>query len=660
MVALTVGAGTLPAQAAVAAPSDEPRPLTTKRLAMADVSPRPVTATDGPSVLPADSGAQPTESAPDAEAAPEEILQTTKAAPLVALTWDRSTVRDGAKVALRGRTASGWGPWTALEVDPTQDPAAPTHERVGTDPLWLGEGVQEVQVRYRQDQRGQVRKARMELIDPGVLSTDASPDTTRQTSSGTTEPTTSSTSTASATTATPSIVTRAGWGADESLRNCGPSYSKTNKAAVLHHTAGTNSYSSSQSAGIVRGIYAYHTNSLGWCDIGYNMLVDKYGKIFEGRYGRLDRPVLGAHARGFNTDTFGVSVLGSYDSVTPSSAALNAVSTAMAWRLRNFYVSADGRTTLVSSDSGSRYPKGTSVSLPVIFGHRDVNSTACPGNQLWTRQASIRTSTRAKQDHTNSTIYKRWMVLGGASGRLGTVSRAEAMSPIGYRTIFNGGSLWIAGGEMHELSHVFSTYYEDLGGPSKWGRPVGNSAVVGDGQRVDTVGAVSMTWAPGIGTRRTNGAPRTYWLSRGGPTGGMGFPKTEMSMPTSSGYVQDFTKGAVYYKYAVGAHAVAGPLLTYYRAVGGPASAYGYPKADAVRVSTGYQLAMESGNIWHSGAGNFGTRNAIDGYYVGRGGPNSSLGFPSGSHSETSTSETQRFEHGLVTYNKATGTFTVS
>jgi len=525
-----------------------------------------------------------------------------------------------------------------------QDPASPSRGRVGTDPMWLGEGVHEVQVRYRQDQRARVRQARLELIDPGVRTADATPQL-------------SSSRTAST---APNIITRAGWGADESLRNCGPSYAQTTKGAVLHHTAGTNSYTASQSAGIVRGVYAYHTNSLGWCDIGYHMLVDKYGQVFEGRYGRLDRPVMGAHANGFNTDTFGVSVLGTYGSVTPTAATLEAVSTAMAWRLRMFYVGAAGRTTLVSADSTSRYPKGTSVSLPVIFGHRDVNTTECPGTQLASRLASLRTTTAAKQDYTASTIYKRWIALGGASGRLGTVSRGEAMSPIGYRTMFNGGSLWIAGGAMHELGPAFGTYYEDLGGPANWGRPVSSSTPAGEGQTMDTVGGYTLTWAPNIGTRRTNGAVRTYWLSRGGATGGVGFPRTEMSMPTSTGYVQDFTLGSVYYKYAVGAHAVAGPLLTYFRALGGPSSTYGYPTADAVRISTGWRLIMEGGDIWHSAAGTFGTRKAIGSYYLGRGGPSSSLGFPAEGHTETSTGETQRFEHGLVTYNKTTGTFTVS
>ena len=51
----------------------------------------------------------------------------------------------------------------------------------------------------------------------------------------------------------------------------------------------------------MRGIEVYHVKGNGWDDIGYNFLVDRFGQIFEGRYGGIDRNVVGAHAQGFNT-----------------------------------------------------------------------------------------------------------------------------------------------------------------------------------------------------------------------------------------------------------------------------------------------------------------------------------------------------------------------
>ena len=105
----------------------------------------------------------------------------------------------------------------------------------------------------------------------------------------------------------PPILSRLTWGANEAIRRAPPSYAPSVQFALVHHTAGTNSYTASQSAAIVRGIEIYHVQGNGWNDIGYNFLVDKYGQIFEGRYGGVDRNVIGAHAEGFNT---GIGELG--------------------------------------------------------------------------------------------------------------------------------------------------------------------------------------------------------------------------------------------------------------------------------------------------------------------------------------------------------------
>ena len=101
---------------------------------------------------------------------------------------------------------------------------------------------------------------------------------------------------ATAATARPRIISRRAWGANESSRRASPDYSGTVKAAFAHHTVQSNSYPPSESAALVRSDYLYHVRTRDWNDIGYNVLVDRYGRVFEGRYGGVTRAVLGAHA----------------------------------------------------------------------------------------------------------------------------------------------------------------------------------------------------------------------------------------------------------------------------------------------------------------------------------------------------------------------------
>jgi len=181
---------------------------------------------------------------------------------------------------------------------------------------------------------------------------------------------------------TPGIIRRADWGADESIVRATPSYAERLRFAVVHHTAGTNSYTAAQSAAIVRGIQRYHVLSNGWNDIGYNFLVDKYGQVFEGRGGGVARNVVGAHAQGFNTGSVGVAVLGTYQAEGIPSRARAAVGRLLAWRLDVAHV--DPLSSLTFGSYGNeRFPAGTKVRLRAVSGHRDTGSTSCPGASLY-------------------------------------------------------------------------------------------------------------------------------------------------------------------------------------------------------------------------------------------------------------------------------------
>lgn len=203
------------------------------------------------------------------------------------------------------------------------------------------------------------------------------------------------------TVAKPAIVTRAGWGADEKIREAGdPDYATDVTAVFVHHTDTAVNYDCSASASIVRSVYAYHVQAEGWRDIGYNALVDRCGKIFEGRFGGIDLPVIGAHTYGFNTRSFGIAVLGTYQVIdgkaaTPiSSQMLGSVAALAAWKLGQYGVNPNPGSktqTLTEGASDSKpFVLGKKYAFNAISGHRDGFATACPGQNLYDKLPTIR------------------------------------------------------------------------------------------------------------------------------------------------------------------------------------------------------------------------------------------------------------------------------
>lgn len=195
----------------------------------------------------------------------------------------------------------------------------------------------------------------------------------------------------------PPITPRSGWGADEGISPEEPAYLPDGrvKAVVVHHTAESNTYSCADAAAVVRGIYGYHVKTLGWKDIGYNFLVDKCGTIYEGRKGGVDLPVYGAHAYGFNGETTGISVLGTYTGTAAPDAALASVARISAWKLGQYGADPAGTVTLTAGDSGRNYfgktfARGAQLTLPRIHGHRDGYNTQCPGDKLYGQLPAVR------------------------------------------------------------------------------------------------------------------------------------------------------------------------------------------------------------------------------------------------------------------------------
>jgi uncharacterized protein with LGFP repeats len=195
----------------------------------------------------------------------------------------------------------------------------------------------------------------------------------------------------------PGIYGRAAWGADEALRKAPPQYNRTLQQMHVHHTVSRNDYTRAAVPALIRGMYWYHTQALGWNDIGYNFLIDRFGRIWEGRYGGDGNLVRGAHTLGFNYNSFGVSLIGNFERRYPSRYAVRALVRLAAWKLDYYRLRPAGVVTEVSQGS-DLFPAGTTVTLPVIDGHRQTNQTACPGRYLFAKLPVIRTRAQTRAD----------------------------------------------------------------------------------------------------------------------------------------------------------------------------------------------------------------------------------------------------------------------
>jgi hypothetical protein len=317
-------------------------------------------------------------------------LKTPKRFNLVGLRWRG---RAAPRVKLRVREAGRhWSRWVRLGSDSADRPDAGSGERSATSfssPAWAGEADY---VQYKLSRR--VPGLRLHFVNSRGTTTAASRLRTAMLRGVNTA--TASVAgalgarSASAQEPQPGMVNRAGWGASDCPPRAAPEYG-TVKAAYIHHTVSVNDYSPEEAKDIVLGICRYHRNSNGWNDIGYNFLVDKYGTLYEGRAGGIDRAVIGAQAQGFNDQTTGISNIGDYSSVQQTSVALDAMARLIRWKLPIHGVPTSGTVTLTSNGgSTNRYAAGAKVTLPRILGHRDTGETECPGNALYAQLPDLR------------------------------------------------------------------------------------------------------------------------------------------------------------------------------------------------------------------------------------------------------------------------------
>ncbi|KAF4410160.1 peptidoglycan recognition protein family protein [Streptomyces lycii] len=335
---------------------------------------------------------------------------------MAGVVWDEagSELHGRAQIRTRDARSGQWSGWRDLEThNDAPDAGSGERSRGGTAPVWVGDS-DAVQARVLPERPADRAPAalpeglRLELVDPGpapaagghraadgdltAAEAAASAVNAEFAEIGATEikaqqeapagPEDERAGAADGVGPRPGIMIRRGWGANESWRESQFRYTNTVRAAFVHHSATGNNYSCKQAPSVIRGIYRYHTQSLKWRDIGYNFLVDKCGQIYEGRAGGVARAVMGAHTLGFNENSMGIAVLGTFGSATPPKDALDGVAKLTAWKLGLFRVNAKGKVTMVSGGS-NKYGKGTRVTLNAISGHRDGFATECPGAKLY-------------------------------------------------------------------------------------------------------------------------------------------------------------------------------------------------------------------------------------------------------------------------------------
>ena len=330
------------------------------------------------------------------DAMPGAVLERelpTDGAAVVGLAVDPATAAlPGAEI--RFRTAGAWGAWSPVELEDTtgQEGAAEPTGGAGTltsDAL-VAAGADAVQVRLLDLDVAPVSSAELLLVDagagPALAATTAGPAAGGSGRPGPAAPAAVGAPVpAAAGAAAPHVIPRAAWGANEVAPSpdcVTPGYGTRLDRFVVHHTAGTNSYSAADSPAILRGIQKYHVEGRGWCDVGYNVLVDKYGQVFEGRRGGIAELVVGVHASGHNTNTVGVSVLGDYTNVAPNGAIVDALIRVIGWK-----------SYLHGIDPASQGLKD-GVLMDRVIGHREVAQTACPG-QIQNRLDEIALQARA-------------------------------------------------------------------------------------------------------------------------------------------------------------------------------------------------------------------------------------------------------------------------
>src|SRR5688500_12271979 len=272
----------------------------------------------------------------------------------------------------------------------------------------------------------------------------------------------------------PSIVTRAEWGADESIRKNDQKYAPITKLFVHHTVTGG---ADEDPAATVRAVYAYHVQGRGWDDIGYNFLVDHKGNIYEGRWARdyaagekptgedvLGNGVVGAQVEKHNAGSAGVALLGDYTNREPTAAARDALVAIRSCK-------ADRHDTDVERNDPFTTSGGAVVTYPNLAGHRGAGQSACPGNRLYPllpdlrdRVARLVTAVHGPTTgYWTATADGRVLNFGDAVSKGSMAGQVLSAAITGMAATPTGGGYWLLGSDGGIFSFGDARFYGSTG-----------------------------------------------------------------------------------------------------------------------------------------------------------------------------------------------------
>ena len=551
---------------------------------------------------------------------------------MVGVTWTALSGED-LGVHVRTLTASGWSEW--YDVTPDEEES----EQRATGVIYVEDSTA-VEVQATSRPGGTAEGMRAVLIDSPARGSDPTTATTAAAVNG--PATAARPLAANGSVPQPTMITRSRWGAI-AQDGC-EANSDTIRAVAVHHTAGSNDYSTGQSASIVRGIQYYHEVTLGWCDIGYNFLVDKYGQVFEGKGGGATFPVHGAHATTWNWETVGISLMMNSNTAQPSGPMLTSLEDVIAWKIANNYLNPLGTVTL-----GGR-------TINVIFRHGDVMSTECPGTNVTNRMAEIRNAVAARVNgKTYSTIYDTWRAAGGESGTYGVVHEMEHPVRGGRQTNFAHGSILASpDGAVHTVRGGIGNEYVSLGYEHGYlGLPTSDEVCgLRNGGCYQDFQNGQVHWSPGSGAHATRGAIRDEWRATGWENGPLGYPTTdEICGLRNGGCYQNFQNGQIHWSPGSGAHATRGAIRDEWGRTGWENGPLGYPTTNEIcglRNGGCYQTYQDGSIHWTSATGAHATHGAIGERWASQNWEQGPLGYPTSDEIATGTGSYQMFEGGAI------------